>query len=67
VPAAVVGSAVTVAEIDFDGDERRGLTATVQRDGRSWTVSLLDLEIPDDQVRFTRLTRAYRRWLGMDR
>lgn len=66
VPVSVVGTEVTVTEIDFDGDERRGLTAIVERDGRTWTVSLLDIDIPDDQVRFTRLTCAYRRWLGTD-
>lgn len=63
--ASVVGAEVSVSEVDFDGDERRGLTATVKRDGRTWPVSLLDLEIPSDQVRFTQLTCAYRRWLGM--
>ena len=65
--ASVVGADVTVTKIDFDGDERRGLTGTVERDGRTWTVSLLDLEIPAEQLRLSRLTRAYRRWLGMDR
>lgn len=55
-----------MTEIDFDGDERRGLTATVERGGRTWAVSLLDLEIPSDQIRFSQLTDAYRRWLGMD-
>ena len=64
-PASAVGADVTVTGIEFDGDERRGLTATVKRDGRTWTVSLLDLEIPSGQVRFTQLTCAYRRWLGM--
>lgn len=66
VPASVVGAEVTVTETDFDGDERRGLTATVEGGGRTWTVSLLDLEIPSDQIRFSQLTDAYRRWLGMD-
>ena len=66
VTAFVVDAEVTVSEIDFD-DARRGLTATVERGGRTWTVSLLDLEIPDDQFRFTRFTHTYRRWLGMDR
>ena len=28
-PASVVGADVTVTKIDFDGDERRGLTGTV--------------------------------------
>ena len=64
-PASVVGTEVTVTDIDFD-DERRGLTATVQRDGHTSTVSLLDLDIGDHQVRLTRLTHAYRRWLGLD-
>ncbi|MCZ7537136.1 MAG: hypothetical protein M5T61_15370 [Acidimicrobiia bacterium] len=66
IPASVIGTEVTMTEIDFDGDERRGLTATVKREGRTRTVSLLDIDIPDDQVRFTRLTCAHRRWLGTD-
>ncbi len=66
VTASVVDTNVTVTEIDFDGDERRGLTAIVERHGRTWTVSLLDLEIPRNQIRFSRLTHANRRWLGMD-
>lgn len=65
--ASVVGAAAVLTTIDFDGDERRGLVATVQRDGRTWTVSLLDLDLNDDQARLSRLTYAYRRWLGMDR
>lgn len=65
VAASVVGAEVTVSEVDFDGDERRGLTATVQRDGRAWAVSLIDVE-SDAGHRFTRLTNAYRRWLGID-
>jgi hypothetical protein len=67
VPGPVVDTDVTVTKIDFDGDERRGLTATLHRDRRTWIISLLDLEIPRDQVRLSRLTHAYRRWLGMDR
>lgn len=64
--ASVVGAEVKMTEIDFDGDERRGLTATVQRDHRTWAVSLLDVEIPDGHQPFTRLVDAYRRWLGID-
>jgi hypothetical protein len=63
VPASIVGAEVVVTAIDFDGDERRGLVAVVECTGRTWTVSLLDLEI--EQARVSRLTRAYRRWLGM--
>ncbi len=65
--ASVVGTEVTVSAIDFDGDERRGLTAAVQRDGRTWTVSLLDIKIDASEHRFARLVDAYRRWLDVDR
>ncbi len=66
VAAKVVGTHVAITEIDFEGDERRGLTATVTHDERTWTVSILDVEIPAGEERFARLTRAYRRWLGLD-
>ena len=67
IAASIIGAETTITEIDFDGDERRGLTAAVKREGRTWTVSVLDVEAPDDQVRFTRLAHAYRRWLGVGR
>ncbi len=67
IAASVIGVETMLTEVDFDSDERRGLTATVERDGRTWTVSILDIETPDDQVRFTRLAHAYRRWLGVGR
>ena len=51
---------------DHPVDERRGLTASVERDDRTWTVSLLDIEITADQHRVVRLVAAYRRWLGID-
>lgn len=60
-----VGAEVIVTGIDFD-DAHRGLTATVQHDSQTSPISLLDLDIPNDQVRLTRLTQAYRRWLGLD-
>lgn len=64
IAATVIGAETTITEIDFDGDERRGLTATVERDDHTWTVSLLDVEVSENETRFQRLTRAYRRWLG---
>jgi hypothetical protein len=67
VPGSVLGVEVSVTAVDFDGDERRGLTAIATRQGRTRSVSLLDIEVPGDQVRFTRLANAYRRWLGVDR
>jgi hypothetical protein len=64
--ASLVGLPVVVTAIDFDGDERRGLVATVERDGSSATISVLDLDltaVTDPAV--SRLVAAYRRWLGI--
>jgi hypothetical protein len=36
-PATLVGVAVHVTGIDFDGNERRGLIATVEQDDQEWT------------------------------
>ena len=63
--ATLVGADITVTEIGFEND-RRGLTATVHRNGHTSIVSLLDLEIPDNATRFRQLIQAYRRWLGLD-
>ena len=65
VTASVVGTAVAVTEVDFDGNERRGLTAAVEHGGRTWAFSLLDLEASDGPARFVHLLDAYRRWLGV--
>lgn len=58
---SIDGTEVTITEIDFD-DERRGLTATVQRDGHTSTVSLLDLDIPAHPLRLTRLIHGGSDW-----
>jgi hypothetical protein len=51
--------------MDFDGDERRGITAIVTRDGHTSTLSLLDIELDDSEVDAKRLLAAYRQWLGI--
>jgi hypothetical protein len=64
--ASLVGVAVVVIGVDFDGHERRGLVATVEHEGTSSTISILDLDFAagaDPTVR--RITAAYRRWLGI--
>lgn len=63
--ASLVGIEVTVAGVDFDGDERRGLVATVTHDGSSATVSILDLDLTAADPTTIRIIAAYRRWLGM--
>ena len=61
--ATVVGAEVMVIEVDYDGDDRRGLVARCERDGQQHSVSLLDVapiaRIPTDVAT---LLAAYRRW-----
>ena len=63
--ATLVGVPISVTGIDFDGDERRGLVAIVQRNGVMATISLLDIEVPGTEPTANRLVAAYRRWLGI--
>jgi hypothetical protein len=63
--ATLVGIDVTVISVDFDGDERIGLTATVARGEHTSTISVLDLEFLASEVPVAQLAAAYRRWLGL--
>jgi hypothetical protein len=63
--ATILGIPAQVTKVDFDGDERRGLTATVTRDGHTSTMSLLDVELDDNETEAKRLLAAYRHWLGV--
>ena len=63
--ATVLGMSVRVTKVDFDGDERRGITAIVTRDGHTSTLSLLDVALDDGEVDARRLLAAYRKWLGI--
>lgn len=63
--ATVLGMTARVTKVDFNGDERRGTTAIVTRDGHTSTLSLLDVELDDGEVDAKRLLAAYRRWLGI--
>lgn len=42
--AHVLGEPVELLKIDYDGNERRGLTAQVKKDGSTWPVALADVE-----------------------
>lgn len=64
-PATLVGVPVHVTGIDFDGNERRGLIATVERDGHTTTISVLDIELPGSEQATARVTAAYKRSLGI--
>lgn len=59
--ASLVGTSVTVTSIDFDGDERRGLVATAEREESSATISVLDLDLAEADKTANRIVAAYRR------
>jgi len=62
----VIGEPVSVVEIDYDGNERRGLTAKCRReDGSEHIVAASEVVFPKGSVGATYLA-AYRRWLGLD-
>lgn len=62
--ATVVGAPVQVLKFEFDGNERRGLTALCRRDGALHVVALFDLEILPTEPGGRHLA-AYRRWMGL--
>ena len=64
--AFVVGEPVTVMRIDYDGNERRGLTARCRREGGSeQVIAACDLIFAEGSVA-ARYMAAYCRWLGME-
>ena len=64
--AFVVGEPVTVMMIDYDGNERRGLTAKCQReDGVEQMIAACDLVFPEGSTA-ARYLAAYRKWLGIE-
>ncbi len=64
--AFVVGEPVTVMTIDYDGNERRGLTARCRREeGSEQVIAACDLIFPEGSAA-ARYMAAYRKWLGME-
>ena len=63
--AFVIGEPVSIVAFDFDGNERRGLTAKCRRDdGAEHVVSAADVVFPGDSPAALHVA-AYRRWLGL--
>lgn len=60
--ATAIGMACSLDEVEFDGDERRGLVAVITLDGRRQRLSLVDIEITDESHEAARLLAAFRRW-----
>ena len=62
----VIGEPVSVIEVDYDGNERRGLTARCRReDGSEYVVALFDVVLPQASAG-SRHIAAYRKWLNLD-
>ncbi len=63
--ATVIGEAVKVMKFDYDGNNRRGLTAMCRRaDGTNYVVAASDLVIPLS-ASGGRYLAAYRKWMGL--
>jgi hypothetical protein len=63
--AFVIGEPVSVVAIDYDGDTRRGLTATCRReDGTRHSVAASGIGFPAGSAG-ARYIAVYRRWLGL--
>jgi hypothetical protein len=64
--AYVIGEPVAVLKIDYEGNERRGLTAKCRRADKSvHVVAAADVVFPEDSSG-SRYVAAYRKWLGLD-
>jgi hypothetical protein len=61
----IIGEPVSVISIDYDGNERRGVTARCRREnGAEYVVALPDVVFPKTLPE-ARLVAAYRKWLGL--
>jgi tetratricopeptide (TPR) repeat protein len=62
----VIGEPVSVIEIDYDGNERRGLTARCRReDGSVHVVAVSEVVFPQASAGAWNIA-AYRKWLNLD-
>jgi hypothetical protein len=61
-PGTVIGEDVQVLSVTA-ADDRPDLLATCKRDGRTYAIALLDVDINAD-TDTSRLIAAYRRWTG---
>jgi len=62
----VIGEPVSVIEVDYDGNERRGLTARCRREnGSEHVVAVSEVVFPPASAGAMHIA-AYRRWLNLD-
>lgn len=63
--AFVIGEPVSVVTFDYDGNTRRGLTATCRRpNGCEYVVAVSDMEFPQG-TQEAGYVAAYRKWMGL--
>jgi hypothetical protein len=63
--ASVIGEAVSVTKIDYDGNPQRGLRATCRKaDGKTYDVAFADVEFAAS-AKAAPYLKAYRQWLGV--
>jgi hypothetical protein len=61
----VIDEPVSVIEFDYDGNDRRGLTAKCRRaDGREYEVAASEVALPQG-TEGARYLAAYRKWMGI--
>ena len=62
----VIGEPVSVIAVEYDGNERRGLTAKCRReDGAEYEMAVSEVVLPHTSTG-ARYIAAYRRWLNLD-
>ncbi len=62
----VIGEPVTVIKFNYDGNQRRALTATCRRsDGREYELTATEVLVPAD-IAGSQYVVAYRQWMGLE-
>ena len=62
----VIGEPVKLFSFNYDGNQRRGVTATCRRsDGREYEVAVLEVLVPT-HTDGSRYHAAYRHWMGLE-
>jgi hypothetical protein len=62
----VIGEPVKLLSFNYDGNQRRGVTATCRRsDGREYEVAVLEVLVPT-HTDGSRYHAAYRHWMGLE-
>jgi hypothetical protein len=62
VDAEVIGLACSLDSVRYDGNERRGLVASVTIDGQRRRVGLVEVRVTDQDHEAARLMAAFERW-----